>query len=69
MRGGAAAHFVQFWDGRAKDVEEQAQGPVLNPVEMAMPAAPKVEATLRDALSEKLGKTLPYTWDKATPMG
>jgi cytochrome c peroxidase len=43
----AAGHFVQFWDGRAKDVEEQAQGPVLNPVEMAMPAAPKVEATLR----------------------
>ncbi len=33
----AALHFVQFWDGRAKDVEEQAGGPVLNPVEMAMP--------------------------------
>src|SRR5690606_11335355 len=33
----AALHFVQFWDGRAKDVEEQAKGPVLNPVEMAMP--------------------------------
>jgi cytochrome c peroxidase len=32
----AAAHFVQFWDGRAADVEEQAKGPVLNPVEMAM---------------------------------
>lgn len=31
----AALHFTQFWDGRAKDVEEQAQGPVLNPVEMA----------------------------------
>ena len=31
----AAAHFVQFWDGRATDVEEQAKGPVLNPVEMA----------------------------------
>ncbi len=43
----AAGHFVQFWDGRAKDVEEQAQGPVLNPVEMAMPTAAKVEATLR----------------------
>ncbi len=33
----AAGHFVQFWDGRAADVEEQAKGPVLNPVEMAMP--------------------------------
>jgi cytochrome c peroxidase len=32
----AAVHFVQFWDGRAPDVEEQAKGPVLNPVEMAM---------------------------------
>jgi cytochrome c peroxidase len=33
----AGFHFAQFWDGRAKDLEEQAQGPVLNPVEMAMP--------------------------------
>ncbi len=31
----AAIHTTQFWDGRAKDVEEQAQGPVLNPGEMA----------------------------------
>ena len=42
----AAAHFVQFWDGRAADVEEQAKGPVLNPVEMAMPAESKVVAVL-----------------------
>jgi len=28
---------VQFWDGRAPTVEEQAKGPILNPVEMAMP--------------------------------
>lgn len=33
----AALHLAQFWDGRAADVEEQAKGPVLNPVEMAMP--------------------------------
>lgn len=26
----------QFWDGRAKDLEEQAHGPLINPVEMAM---------------------------------
>lgn len=31
----AALHFAQFWDGRAKDVEEQAKGPILNPKEMA----------------------------------
>lgn len=33
----AALHIAQFWDGRAKDVEEQSLGPVLNPVEMGMP--------------------------------
>jgi cytochrome c peroxidase len=31
----AALHIAQFWDGRAPDVEAQAKGPVLNPVEMA----------------------------------
>lgn len=31
----AAGHFAQFWDGRAADVEEQASGPMMNPVEMA----------------------------------
>ncbi|MBI5233346.1 MAG: cytochrome-c peroxidase [Deltaproteobacteria bacterium] len=31
----AAIHIAQFWDGRAKDVEEQAKGPILNPKEMA----------------------------------
>jgi cytochrome c peroxidase len=34
----AALHMAQFWDGRAADVEEQAKGPILNPVEMAMPS-------------------------------
>lgn len=33
----AAGHFVQFWDGRSPDVEDQATGPILNPVEMGMP--------------------------------
>ena len=42
----AAAHFAQFWDGRAADVEEQAKGPVLNPVEMAMPSAAGVVRVL-----------------------
>ena len=32
----AALHVAQFWDGRAADVEEQAGGPILNPVEMGM---------------------------------
>jgi cytochrome c peroxidase len=33
----AGLHFAQFWDGRAPTLEEQAKGPILNPVEMAMP--------------------------------
>ena len=31
----AALLGMQFWDGRAADVEEQAGGPLVNPVEMA----------------------------------
>jgi cytochrome c peroxidase len=42
----AALHFVQFWDGRMKDVEEQAGGPVMNPAEMAMPDEKEVIARL-----------------------
>ena len=30
----AETHIRQFWDGRAKDLQEQAGGPPLNPVEM-----------------------------------
>lgn len=33
----AALHNMQFWDGRAADVEEQAGMPVMNPVEMGIP--------------------------------
>jgi len=42
----AAGHIAQFWDGRAPDVEKQAQGPVLNPVEMAMPSEKDVLAVI-----------------------
>lgn len=31
----AVFNTTQFWDGRAKDLEEQAGGPMVNPVEMA----------------------------------
>ena len=34
----AAFHFAQFWDGREPDVEAQAGGPILNPVEMNIPS-------------------------------
>ena len=32
----AAGFFAQFWDGRMSTVEEQATGPILNPLEMAL---------------------------------
>lgn len=32
----AAFHSVQFWDGRARSLEDQARGPVVAPVEMGM---------------------------------
>src|SRR3569832_2050677 len=33
---------TQFWDGRAPSLEEQAKGPILNPIELGMP---HIEAT------------------------
>ena len=66
----AAAHFVQFWDGRAADVEAQAKGPVLNPVEMAMPGEQAVVAVLEEipeyvtAFQEAFpGEKKPVTYD------
>jgi cytochrome c peroxidase len=68
----AAAHFVQFWDGRAKDVEAQAKGPVLNPVEMAMSSDKQVVAVLKsmpeyvDAFKQAFpGDKDPVTFDNA----
>ncbi len=43
----AAGHVAQFWDGRAADVEAQALGPILNPVEMAMSGGPAVMGRLK----------------------
>lgn len=39
----ATFNFAQFWDGRAKDLTEQAGGPIVNPVEMASPPEHIVE--------------------------
>jgi cytochrome c peroxidase len=33
----AVFNTAQFWDGRAKDLEAQAGGPMVNPIEMASP--------------------------------
>jgi len=51
QRGGRNAPTVfnaifnraQFWDGRARDLEQQAGGPLVNPVEMASPPEHVVE--------------------------
>jgi cytochrome c peroxidase len=57
----AALAKAQFWDGRAKDVEEQAGGPVQAPFEMGM-TPQEVEARLnsdtdyRKQFSEVFGK-------------
>lgn len=45
----AGFHFVQFWDGRAPDLKEQAKGPILNPVEMGMPDEATVLAAVKKA--------------------
>lgn len=50
----AAGHLAQFWDGRAASIEEQAKGPILNPVEMAMKDGKAVEKTLK-AIPEYAG--------------
>lgn len=66
----AAGHVAQFWDGRAPDVEAQAKGPVLNPVEMAMPHEGAVVAVLEEipeyasAFREAFpGEAKPVTYD------
>jgi cytochrome c peroxidase len=42
----SGGHLAQFWDGRAATLEDQAKGPILNPVEMAMPDELAVEQRL-----------------------
>jgi cytochrome c peroxidase len=57
----AALHIAQFWDGRAVDVEEQALGPVLNPIEMAIPSEEEVIKRL------SANKVYPEMFNKAFP--
>ncbi len=69
----AALHSSQFWDGRAADVEEQAGGPILNPIEMGMPNKDAVEQKIREieeyqALFKRAfpNETNPITFDNIT---
>lgn len=43
----AGLQIAQFWDGRAASLEDQAKGPILNPLEMAMPNEEMVLSRLR----------------------
>ncbi len=43
----AAFNKVQFWDGRAASLEEQAAGPVTNPIEMGMKSWDEVVKRLK----------------------
>lgn len=43
----AAFNKVQFWDGRAASLEDQAAGPVTNPIEMGMKSWDDVVARLK----------------------
>ena len=43
----AVYNFVQFWDGRAKTLADQAAGPPLNPIEMASPSFDDIIAKLK----------------------
>ena len=54
----AAYHPLQFWDGRAKSLEDQAGGPIQNPVEMNQS---------HDVMVAKIGKMTEYqaAFDKA----
>jgi cytochrome c peroxidase len=42
----AAFQSVLFWDGRARSLEEQAKGPILNPIEMGLPSPREAERRL-----------------------
>jgi len=57
----SAFHTVQFWDGRAASLEEQALGPLTNPIEMGMPS--------HEAVIERINKIPGYVeaFKKAFP--
>lgn len=60
---------VQFWDGRAATLEDQAKGPIVNPVEMGMASAADAEDRIRaipgyvSQFEQVFGKTQPVTYD------
>ncbi|MDH4263469.1 MAG: cytochrome-c peroxidase [Spirochaetia bacterium] len=64
----AGFHIAQFWDGRAPNLMEQAKGPILNPVEMAMPDAKAVIHKIKgiSEYAELFKKAFPNNKDPVT---
>jgi cytochrome c peroxidase len=64
----AGLHLAQFWDGRAADLEAQAKGPVLNPIEMAMTDEGAVVGVLKSipGYQEPFAKAFPGESDAIT---
>lgn len=68
----AAFRSVQFWDGRAASLEEQAKGPPTNPKEMGMPSGKMIAVRIasipgyRREFGEVFGDTNPVTFDHIT---
>lgn len=54
----------QFWDGRAKNLVEQAKGPILNPIEMGMPDEQAVEKKIRAIKEYQHAFTSAFPGDK-----
>ena len=60
---------VQFWDGRAASLEDQAKGPILNPVEMGMPSSDEAVHRIKsisgyvDEFKAVFGGKDPVTYD------
>lgn len=59
-----------FWDGRAASLEEQAKGPLINPLEMGMPSLAAVEERVRqdsqyrEAFATAFGPGRPITIER-----
>jgi len=60
---------TQFWDGRAASLEDQAKGPILNPIEMGMPSAEEAVKRIKNIpgylaqFSAVFGGKDPVTYD------
>lgn len=64
----AALNFMQFWDGRAADLKEQAAGPPLNPVEMGSHSFDEISAKLAEdkELSKRFLEVYPEGFNQST---